>query len=193
MSKPQGAPLEADFSRTRVLVLDPFIVTRRVLRDTFKDFGVSLVEACIDVRGAMAQIMQGQFTVLFTDWSTETDAPALIRKIRGPGSPNRFLPIVVMTAMNSIEHFKIVRDAGASEFMLKPFTTQVVKSRLASIVNNPRLYVETNGYFGPDRRRRSADPPGPDRRAPGQPRFADRRNETGSFNGPDRRQGRKKR
>jgi CheY-like chemotaxis protein len=188
MSQAQGNPQIANFSRTRVLVLDPFIVTRRLLRDTFRDLGASQIETCSDIRGALDLIQQNNFNVLFTDWSSETDAPALIRKLRAPDSPNRFLPIVVVSAHNSIEDFKTARDAGAFEFMLKPFTTQVVRARLTSVINNPRRFVETRAYFGPDRRRRAVDPPGPDRRASTPSNYADRRSRAQPYQGTDRRQ-----
>lgn len=188
MSQGQGNPQIANFSRTRVLVLDPFIVTRRLLRDTFKDLGVSQIETCSDIRGALDLIERNNFNVLFTDWSSETDAPGLIRKLRAPNSPNRFLPIVVVSSHNSIEDFKTARDAGAFEFMLKPFTTQVVRARLTSVVNNPRRFVETVAYFGPDRRRRAVDPPGPERRASSPSNHADRRSKAQPYQGLDRRQ-----
>jgi hypothetical protein len=58
------------------------------------------------------------------------------------------------------------RDVGVNEFLSKPVTARGVLSRIAQVVDNPRPYVRTDGYFGPDRRRR-ADPDytGPRRRA----------------------------
>ncbi len=36
--------------------------------------------------------------------------------------------------------------------------------RLTNIIENPRPFVRAKGYFGPDRRRRSEDYSGPERR-----------------------------
>ena len=58
------------------------------------------------------------------------------------------------------------RDVGVNEFLSKPVTARGVLERIAQVVDNPRAFVRTPAYFGPDRRRR-ADPnyTGPKRRA----------------------------
>ena len=58
------------------------------------------------------------------------------------------------------------RDVGVNEFLSKPVTARGVLERIAQVVDNPRPFVRSAGYFGPDRRRR-ADPNynGPRRRA----------------------------
>ena len=58
------------------------------------------------------------------------------------------------------------RDVGVNEFLAKPVTARAVIDRLTQLIENPRPFVRSNDYFGPDRRRR--DSPryqGPRRRA----------------------------
>lgn len=180
-----------DFSRCRVLVLDPFIGTRRIVMDLLvRDMKVGSVEACGSVADALLRLSKGDFNVLFTDWSGEVDAPRLMTFLRGPESPNRFLPIVVMTGYNSAECVKRARDAGMSEFMLKPFSAMVVQSRLKGVVQATRFYVESDDYFGPDRRRRRDAWEAPERRCHSNCRYADRRRKAEPIRGPERRQGR---
>jgi two-component system, chemotaxis family, chemotaxis protein CheY len=58
------------------------------------------------------------------------------------------------------------RDAGVNEFLAKPLTARGVIERIHQVVENPRPFVRSDDYFGPDRRRR-ADPAyrGPKRRS----------------------------
>jgi len=56
------------------------------------------------------------------------------------------------------------RDAGANEFIVKPFTPQKVAQRLLSVINHPRDFYHCESYFGPDRRRRDVEPPFIERR-----------------------------
>ena len=45
------------------------------------------------------------------------------------------------------------RDAGVTEFIAKPITTQALLLALVEIVERPRPFIRCENYFGPDRRR----------------------------------------
>jgi two-component system chemotaxis response regulator CheY len=51
-----------------------------------------------------------------------------------------------------------------TEFLAKPVTAKTLLMRLTNIIEHPRPFVRAKGYFGPDRRRRSEDYAGPERR-----------------------------
>jgi two-component system chemotaxis response regulator CheY len=44
------------------------------------------------------------------------------------------------------------KNAGVHEYLVKPATGAAILARLGSIINNPRPFVRTDGYFGPARR-----------------------------------------
>jgi len=60
------------------------------------------------------------------------------------------------------------RDAGVTEFLAKPISAKALYQRILNIVANPRPFIRTKNYFGPDRRR-NANPnyAGPERRKGG--------------------------
>ena len=51
------------------------------------------------------------------------------------------------------------RDAGVNEFLAKPISAKALYQRFASIIDNPRPFIRTQDYFGPDRRRQNMGPP----------------------------------
>jgi DNA-binding response OmpR family regulator len=59
------------------------------------------------------------------------------------------------------------RNAGVDEFLVKPISARGLHSRLLTLVDNPRLFVRTVTYTGPDRRRHCRPFAGPDRREKG--------------------------
>lgn len=180
-----------DYQGCHVLICDPFLANRRLLRDTLKDLGCGSIEDCGKLFEARKRLEQGGINLLFLDWSGATDAMTFLRAIRTPEHPLRFLPVVVMTAYGGLDHVFAARDAGATEFMLRPWSCQVVESRLRSVVQHPRLFIDGGRFFGPDRRRRRAEFDGSERRHHENWRSGDRRNSTkGDWNGPERRQGR---
>jgi DNA-binding response OmpR family regulator len=72
-------------------------------------------------------------------------------------SSNHFVPIIMITGHTEKENILAARDAGVTEFLAKPITAQSLFNRIAEIVERPRAFVRAEGYFGPDRRRRTLE------------------------------------
>ncbi|MCB2108815.1 MAG: response regulator, partial [Rhodobacteraceae bacterium] len=83
-------------------------------------------------------------------------------------SPNRFMPFIMISGAADRVNVEAARDRGVSEFMAKPFSVENVYKVLQRLIDNPRQFITTQTYFGPDRRRSSkAGPPmGTERRKP---------------------------
>lgn len=137
----------ADFSRCRPLVFDPYLTNRRLLRDMLSGMGCERVMDCGRLRDTILTIETEQPNVLFLDWSEQVDAIDFLHRLRAPANQHRFLPVVVMTAYAGLNHIAAARDAGSNEFMLRPWSQQVLASRLRSIVEHPRLYIQGGGFF----------------------------------------------
>jgi DNA-binding response OmpR family regulator len=50
------------------------------------------------------------------------------------------------------------RDAGVTEFLAKPISAKGLYQRILNVVANPRPFIKTKTYFGPDRRRNTNPP-----------------------------------
>jgi len=106
--------------------------------------------------------------MVIADWHMEPiNGIALTLEIRkNPLSPNRMAPVVLVTGYSAMARVAQARDAGVTEFMVKPFSAHDLAKRIAHVINKPRDFIDTPTYFGPDRRRRvDADYKGPLRRA----------------------------
>jgi len=102
------------------------------------------------------------------DWVMEgMSGVELVRMIRSnPQAPNSFVPVIMLTGHTSLEHVNEARDAGVNEFIAKPVSVKTMMSRLVSVIEHPRPYVRTGGFFGPCRRRRNPhEYQGPERRS----------------------------
>lgn len=63
--------------------------------------------------------------------------------------------MVLITGYSAWSRVEEARDAGVTEFLVKPFTANDLAKRIAHVINKPRDFIETQDFFGPDRRRRS--------------------------------------
>ncbi len=82
-------------------------------------------------------------------------------------SPNRFMPVIMLSGAADRANVEESRDRGVTDFMAKPFSVENIYKVLQRIIDNPRQYVTTQNYFGPCRRRSKSGPPkGMERRKP---------------------------
>lgn len=82
------------------------------------------------------------------------DGVEFTRLIRNSAdSPNPYLPIIMMTGHSEKSRVCEARDAGVTEFVVKPITAKAVLSRIQAVIFKPRPFVKSETYFGPCRRR----------------------------------------
>ncbi|MSO84831.1 MAG: response regulator [Rhodospirillales bacterium] len=88
------------------------------------------------------------------------DGNAAIRQLRRhANAASRFIPVVVTSAYTEVHHVVASRDAGADQFLAKPFTVKLIFQHLKTVVEHQQPFVRTKAYFGPDRRRKTKPAP----------------------------------
>lgn len=149
------------------LVVDDCDFTRRVSAQILRCFGAEDIYEAFDGEDAKHQVADHNPDIVLTDWMMKPmDGIQFTRWTRtGSDTPDPFLPIVMMSSYSDADRVLEARDAGVNEFLVKPMTPKGLMKRLQSVIEKPRPFVRTDGYFGPDRRRRDLPYRGPDRRA----------------------------
>lgn len=93
------------------------------------------------------------------------DGLTLVRDLRASKAMiNTALPVILISAAAERSHIEAARDAGITEFARLPVSADILRTRLCAAVVNPRPFVDAPGYAGPDRRRRTTNRSGPERR-----------------------------
>ena len=156
-----------DFNKLRFLICDDNPHMRRILRTLLHSFGAREVYEAED--GATALEMYTHYVpdIVITDWSMPIfDGLELTQMIRQQGAnANPFVPIIMLTGHSEKKRVTGARDAGATEFLAKPISAKALYERIFNVVANPRPFVKTKTYFGPDRRRNTNSAyMGPERR-----------------------------
>ena len=169
-----GSPLESmiriDFNKLRFLVIDDNAHMRRILRTLLHGFGARDVYEAEDGAAGLEAFTHYGPDIVLTDWVMPIlDGLELTQMIRQPGAnANPYVPVIMLTGHSEKKRVTAARDAGVTEFMVKPISAKALYQRVLNIVANPRPFVKTQNYFGPDRRR-NVNPGyiGPERRKGG--------------------------
>jgi signal transduction histidine kinase len=113
----------------RVLVVEDENATALIIQVVLQQRGHQVVR-CEDGEAAWAACQAEQFELILTDWVLPgMQGPALCRRIRGLPSGDR--PFILMiTGMHGREDLENALAAGASDYITKPFTTELLHVRL---------------------------------------------------------------
>ena len=140
----------------KVLVVDDNQHMRAIVCALLGGVGVVQIRQCWDGAEALEVLRQWPADVAIVDYQmSPVDGVEFTKLVRNAAdSPNPFLPIIMLTGYAERHRVFEARDAGITEFVVKPVTARAVLDRLSNIIYSPRPFIRTPSYFGPDRRRR---------------------------------------
>jgi CheY-like chemotaxis protein len=159
--------IRIDFNRLRFLVIDDNAHMRRILRTLLHGFGTREVYEAEDGASGLEAFTHYSPDIVITDWAMPIfDGLELTQMIRQPnGNSNPYVPIIMLTGHSEKKRVIAARDTGVTEFLAKPIAAKGLYQRVLNVVANPRPFIKTKSYFGPDRRRNaSVGYAGPERR-----------------------------
>lgn len=151
--------MQVDLDKLSILVVEDTLPMQRLIVSVLGSLGFQKVFVANNGAQGFEMFQRHNPDIVITDWlMSPGDGLDLTRKIRGHiYSPNKMAPVILITGYSSLPRVQEARDAGVTEFLVKPFTAIDVSKRLTHVINNPRDFVSIREYFGPDRRRKKGD------------------------------------
>ena len=125
--------MPADPSKIKFLVVDDFSTMRRIVRNLLKELGFTNVDEAEDGAVAWQKLQGAGFDFVITDWNMPNmDGLTLLQMIRGDAN-FKMLPVLMITAEAKKENIIAAAQAGASGYIVKPFTAATLNEKLTKI------------------------------------------------------------
>jgi len=142
----------------KVLLVDDNPHMRAIASAVLQSAGVREVREATNGAAALEILREDAVDLAIVDFRMfPLDGVEFTRLVRNsPDSANPYLPIIMMTGHSEKSRIYEARDAGVTEFVVKPITAKAILDRIQAVIFHPRPYVKTEGFFGPDRRRTTA-------------------------------------
>ncbi len=139
-----------------VLIIEDIQPMRELASAILKAQGIGTVSFAADGEKGYDTFCKLRPDIIITDWHMPNmDGLTLTKLIRtSPQSPDKTVPIVMMTGYGSPSKISSARDFGVTEFLVKPFSAVDISRRILNIIKSPRDFIITPNYAGPDRRRK---------------------------------------
>lgn len=116
----------------KILIVDDSKAVHSYLKDCFKD-GKYQIEHVFNGQEAFDKVKsQQKYDLILLDWEMPVmTGPEFAKKIRSENVPT---PIVMMTTKNAVEDIKFMLENGASEYMMKPFTKDILFEKVQTVL-----------------------------------------------------------
>ncbi len=117
----------------RILVVDDMSTMRRIIKTILNQLGYSNIEEAENGKQALAKLKKEKFDFVITDWNMpEMDGLTLVKEIRSD-EELKALPVLMVTAEAKKENVMEALKAGVNNYIVKPFTPEVLKEKMEKI------------------------------------------------------------
>lgn len=120
----------------KVLIVDDYKTMLRVLHNLLRQMNFTTIEQAEDGSEALEKLKQDTYGLVISDWNMEPmSGMDLLCEIRADDKM-RDLPFIMITAESSSENVKAAKDAGVSNYIIKPFTSETLRTKLVSVLGD---------------------------------------------------------
>lgn len=117
-----------------ILVVDDYKTMIRIVRGLLNELGFKNIDEARDGPQALEMIAAKSYGLILSDWNMKPmTGLELLKTVRA--APNTLrTPFVMVTAETKTENVVAARQAGANNYIIKPFTLAVLKQKLTSVL-----------------------------------------------------------
>ncbi len=118
---------------TPVLVVDDYTTMVRIIRNLLRQLGFQHIDDANDGSVALAKMRARKYGLVISDWNMEPmTGYDLLQQVRNdPGLHET--PFIMVTAESKTENVIAAKKAGVSNYIVKPFNAQTLKSKIDAV------------------------------------------------------------
>lgn len=117
----------------KILVVDDMSTMRRIVKNVLKQLGYNNVEEAENGQDALEKLKAGGFGFVISDWNMPVMTGIdLLRAIRADEALKP-IPVLMVTAEAQKENIVEAVQAGANNYIVKPFTAEALQEKMAKI------------------------------------------------------------
>jgi two-component system, chemotaxis family, chemotaxis protein CheY len=117
-----------------ILIVDDYKTMLRIVRNLLRQIGFENVDEATDGDTALRKLQDKAYGLVISDWNMEPMTGLdLLRKMRADMKLKN-LPFIMVTAESKTDNVLMAREAGVSNYIVKPFNAATLKTKLTSVL-----------------------------------------------------------
>ena len=118
----------------QILIVDDYKTMLRIVRNLLKQLGFENVDEATDGTAALQMLREREYGLVISDWNMEPmTGLQLLREVRSDDNL-KAMPFIMVTAESKSENVVAAKQAGVSNYIVKPFNAETLKSKISSVI-----------------------------------------------------------
>ena len=119
-----------------ILIVDDYKTMLRIIRNLLKQLGFNNVDEAIDGSSALTKLRDKDFGLVISDWNMEPmSGLQLLKEVRADVKLKE-IPFIMITAESKSENVIAAKEAGVSNYIVKPFNAATLKGKLSMVLGS---------------------------------------------------------
>jgi two-component system chemotaxis response regulator CheY len=119
-----------------VLVVDDYKTMLRIVRNLLKQLGFNNVDEATDGSVALQKLRDKKYGLVISDWNMEPmSGLQLLKEVRADSRLGD-IPFIMVTAESKSENVVAAKEAGVTNYIIKPFNAETLKQKLTAVLGN---------------------------------------------------------
>ena len=116
-----------------ILVVDYYNTMIRIIRNLLKQLGFEDIDDACDGSAALNKMREKKYALVISDWNMEPmTGYELLKEVRADPSLAK-TPFIMVTAESKTENVIAAKKAGVSNYIVKPFNAQTLKTKIEAV------------------------------------------------------------
>ncbi len=117
-----------------VLIVDDYKTMLRIIRNLLRQLGFANIDEATDGSMALQMMRAGSYGLVISDWNMEPmTGLQLLREVRADAKL-KATPFIMVTAESKSENVIAAKEAGVSNYIVKPFNAETLKAKMVSVL-----------------------------------------------------------
>lgn len=119
-----------------ILIVDDYKTMLRIIRNLLKQLGFNNVDEASDGGEALTKLRGKNYGLVISDWNMEPmTGLQLLREVRADEQMKN-MPFIMITAESKTENVIAAKEAGVSNYIVKPFNAATLKAKLVTVIGS---------------------------------------------------------
>ena len=116
-----------------ILVVDDYNTMIRIIRNLLRQAGFENIADASDGSSALRLLREKTFGLVISDWNMEPMTGYELLKEMRADPQLAAVPFIMITAESKTENVIAAKQAGVSNYIVKPFNAQTLKSKIDAV------------------------------------------------------------
>jgi two-component system chemotaxis response regulator CheY len=117
-----------------ILVVDDYNTMRRIIKNLLKQLGFDNVDEAADGGEAFKKCQEKLYGLIVSDWNMEPMTGMELLKLVRADEKLKMTPFIMVTAESKPENVIAAKQAGVSNYIVKPFNAETLKGKLTAVI-----------------------------------------------------------